>query len=638
MAESQDAKAFDITHDAPPAKKVQTDDSRQRSAPSPANEVKKSNVHGLPPMLSPTLPAYIEEQLARAREGEVKPPSNPGPSKSATSVSKSTSNSAIKDQHLSGKPNGGDNKGVSPGKQKALSAKQPNTGLSSQETGGSPSDSSHAGKRPATLGKVSGSKTADLGPSKASVSDRKPISQPQIPRETNGKVTHEDRRELLVKIKISKGLRRDCLRILKLQPRPRKMPTISTPVANAELSRDRPSSNGVGAPASQQRKSVNGDFRIGKSEGTNKAKAAAPSSQTPKSGEKRQRPEDESHISQNPIKRQKPSSIDLHRRHTPVGPSIKSPSLSNMGSSHKSHLTTPKQPLKSAAMSRIVSAEGEVRTPLSSSPSAPGSAEHAQNREARSTSNASAKNAIAHTHKDGQTNGHDRNHEYYMSEFRKYGGMAKSLKRGADALAKVDRQINPDATARRRGLAMAIEATLCYMLAFTLKDEPARIRHLPGDGKTWESLLAYFKFLKSVTLGTESSKLQGLFYQLEGVCRHRMQLYNRERREQDLAMGRTDPMSKEEVENSRLCEQAWVDGTRMLTVHDLQEGFPVTWTKTSRSPVGREDLASKAYGEGSFYLPLSNASNPMEAIRAGWSILGEWTEKEGIRWEGKMGL
>ncbi|KAL8873501.1 MAG: hypothetical protein Q9174_001038 [Haloplaca sp. 1 TL-2023] len=640
MAESQDAKAFDVTHDAPPAKKVQTDTSRQRSASPPADEAKKSNVHGLPPMLSPTLPPYIEEQLAKVREAEVKPPPNPKPTKSTTSISKATTNGATKDQRSTGTQNGKDNKDVSLGKQSAASVRPSNSVPSSQEAGGSRSDSSQAGKRPATSGKVLGSKTADSEASKASVGDRKPNSEPQVPPETNGKVGREDRRELLFKIKIPKGLRRDCLRILKLQPRPRKIPTQPSPMANAELSRNITSSNGVAAPAPQQRKPINGDALVGKNEGTNKAKAAVPSSQTPKSGEKRQRAEDESHIAQNPSKRQKPSSIDLQRPHTPVGQSVKSPSLSNLGSSQKSHLTTPKQPLKSAAMSRIVSAEGEVRTPLSSSPGAPGSAEHGHNREARPTSSASAKNATAHTHKDGLTNGHDRTHEHYMSEFRKYGGMAKSLKRGADSLAKVGREINPDATARRRGLAMAIEATLCYMLAFTLKDEPARIRHLPGDGKTWESLLAYFKFLKSVTLDTEAPQLQGLFYQLEGVCRHRIQLYDRERREQDLAMGKTEAvsMSKEEVDNSRLCEQAWFDGTRMLTVHDLQEGFPVTWTKTSRSPVGREDLAAKAYGEGSFYLPLSHASTPMEAIRAGWSILGEWAENQDIRWEGKMGL
>ncbi len=55
--------------------------------------------------------------------------------------------------------------------------------------------------------------------------------------------------------------------------------------------------------------------------------------------------------------------------------------------------------------------------------------------------------------------------------------------------------------------------------------------------------------------------------------------------------------------------------------------------------VGRVKLEPGAYS-GEFYLPLSGGgvSSAVEAVRVGWAVLGEWCDREGVTWEGRLGL
>ncbi|KAL8640606.1 MAG: hypothetical protein Q9228_002495 [Teloschistes exilis] len=647
MAESQDAKTFDVPSDAPPAKRLQMDVSKPENSPASRNR-ENSNARKLPPMLSPTLPACIEEELARLQRKEQQPTSAasaqpPIRSENAPKLS------GIEDVKSSGpkleKQDGDTN------------AKRSQTTQSTKET--TPAQSFHdtehglkaeGNKKKASDSVVQNVKSKMNGTETAKVPTKEPKQNDEIrtASATDGKTGQNDKKRLVVKIKIPKNLRKNCQRILQMQPRPTKVPLqpqTAGPAVRSEASSERPTASSRDTQQPQRKKIVNGDDSRGKSEAITKSKPAATASQTPKSGEKRRQPDDSKDSSQPLSKRQKSSSIDLKRPHTPVSSTLRSPSLTQNGSASKSHLSTPKQSLKSAAMQRIGSTEGYVQTPLgpSNTPIAPGTAERPQNREGRSSSNVSSATNSAGP---SQSNGHmaqDEAGALYKAEFNKYAEMARSLKRAADARAKsAGGQINPDSVARREGLAIAMETALCYMLAFALKDESSRVKRLACDRTAWASLPPYFKFIMSITRGREYQQLQGVLSQLEAVCRETILHHDAERLDRESMTGEElATLSKQIADNNRMRLQAWREAKGLLTIDKLQGHFPKTWAKRLDSPkndMEKESLTPDHYGEGGFHLPISAASSAIEAVRAGWSFLCEWTEKEDVKWEGKIGL
>ncbi|KAI4257679.1 MAG: hypothetical protein LQ352_001578 [Teloschistes flavicans] len=646
MAASRDAKTFDVPPDAPPAKKLQMDACKLDTSPTSRNFQDRS-AFKLPPMLSPTLPASIEEELTRLRKLE----------------QQSTATAAAKQPDRSGNtqnPSGIEDKKVPrPKPEKQNSDINSKRGQMAQSTKGiTAAHSVHStgiglkaegNKQKASESVAQNAKSKTNGAEIARLSMKGPKHNDEVrtPSAIDGKTGQNGKTKSIVKIKIPKSLRKNCQRILQMQPRPMKVPLqpqTAGPAVRREVSSERPTPNSRDTQQLQRKKVINGDDSRGKSEAMAKSKPAATASQTPKSGEKRRQPDDNKESSQPLSKRQKSSSIDLKRPHTPVGSALRSPGLAQNGSASKSHLSTPKQSLKSAAMQRIGSAEGDVQTPLgpSSTPIAPGITERSQNREGRSSSNVSATTSAGPSHSNGHL-AQDEAATVYKAEFNKYAEMALSLKRAADARAKLPNgQINPDSVARREGLAIAIETALCYMLAFALKDEHSRSKRLASDRTAWVSLPPYFKFIMSITRGMEPQQLQGVLSQLEAICRETILHHDAERLEREPITSEELPtLSKQFAENDRMRFQAWREGKVLLTVNKLQRHFPGTWAKRLETPnpdMDKEPPVPDHYGEGGFCLPLSPASSVMEAVRAGWSFLSEWTEKESVKWEGKIGL
>ncbi|KAL8702502.1 MAG: hypothetical protein Q9201_004317 [Fulgogasparrea decipioides] len=637
MAEGQDARTFNVPQASPPAKKHRTDDQKPRpDVTARATQVITGNVHGLPPMLSPTLPASIEEQLTKFREGKLLHTKETEANASATAKKTRT----VTNEPVADNPKtelGTESRSIGTGQSQAgVATKQTDAAQSRKITSVKPKAQTSKDSNSDSKGEAVRSKPTETKVLKAAPIGVKHTDKVNGSTAIEGKHTHDKKKTLIVTLKISKGLRKDCQRILRMQPRPKKLPAMSqtpTPAARQETSRERSKSNGAEVHQRQQKKTAGEDDSRGKGVALSKPKPVVPASATPKSGEKRRQPDDDRDLSQPSSKRQKPSSVDLKRPHTPVGSALRSPNIPQNASAQKSQLSTPKQALKSAAMYRMGSAEGDVRTPLGSvrgiTPIAPGSTERSQPQDPRSSSNAAFMIGAASVDANDDAAG------FYKAEFTKYAEMARSLKRAADGLAKLpDKQINTDSVARREGLAIAIETTLCYMLAFTLKDEAARIKRLCGDRTAWVSLLPYFKFLKSVIRETESKRLQGLFYQLEAVCRDTIQQHDDERLERE---NTTSEEHQQMAENRRLGRRAWIKGRRLLTIDNLQEDFPKTWNKRSKTEQ-IEEMDPKHYGEGGYCLPLCITTTPIEAVRVGWSFLDEWTKKAGVKWEGKMGL
>ena len=623
MTNGHEPKTSENSQASSTAKRLQTEISRSQAAAATA-PARTAGVRDLPRMLSPTLPACIEERLAKLRAGTVQAESYPAQksgsnrlavaNNKAVTTTLSTSNSPKAKNVTQDKNSEAQRSRTAAPVQKAASDLKPKASDSELNTKAIPRQDPVAAKEaPPT-------KTTADRTSNGSAIQLKQYSKIR----PSGKDTVNTERRLLIVLRIPKGLRRNCQRILQLQPRPKKLAfgsLQSSLLAHQEGNHDQSTSKNKTGEQTLKQSTVNGGH----------SRKSVNGLMAPGSGETRGQANPDK---EPPSKHQRLSGIDFSRPQTPVGSALRSPGppLHNSGSG--TQLSTPKTERKSTAMDRIKSSEGEVKTPLgsirSNTPLIPGSAEASHNREGRSSSNVSA-SSVAAPSKDEEVS-------MYKAEFSKYADMAKSLKREADVLAKAPGGgFNPDTTLRRQGLAKAVETALCYMLAFTIKDEQSRIKKVAGDHLIWETLPPYFKFLKNLTCETESLQLQGLLCQLEAICRESIHRCYIERLERERDVDET--LIKQVGENLRQARQAWIEGTKGLTHDDLRQYFPETWAQRSKWPGDKtERVLPKRYHEGSYFLPLNNTSTTLEAVRAGWCFLEEWCKKEGVDWNGKMGL
>ncbi len=443
---------------------------------------------------------------------------------------------------------------------------------------------------------------------------------------------------------------------------PTKLPHIATKEILSDKSKDRTQLNGVQGNQSRRQQ----DQRSHNTHGTTKSvigrkmNPGENEQDATKTGEKRRRPEDEHDTLLPPSgKRQKApgASEAAPKPSTPVRPGAKSPVLSHHGSAQKPQLSTPKRDLKSVTMRRIGSTEGDVKTPLgatrSSTPNAPGSTERVS-RHDRSGSNASANtNMIPGKVEDVA---------FWRAEHKKYVDLGRTLKHDADPFLRPKSDYFTIDEDLKMGAAIAVETVLCYMLGFSLGDEMSRLGRKTPEVASWQSLLPYMSFVKNVT--QMILPLHGLTHQLEAVCRDTIHLYDLERLERESPPSATSEEARTDgdstatapldqanrqfikfknklVENARLAQQAWVQGINNLPLQELQQSYPITWSKRASTPVaprGEEKLIPKAYGEGGYHLPLGPTNSGIEAVRMGWSFLGEWSLKHGVKWEGKIGL
>ncbi|KAL8903621.1 MAG: hypothetical protein Q9207_003796 [Kuettlingeria erythrocarpa] len=618
---NNDAKIFGIPPASPPAKKHQTEGSKLGKDTALKSE--KGNIHGLPRMLSPTLPANVEEQLAQLRGGSARSNGESKAAKATGNRVKPTANVASissKDQNILDIR--GSNRGLEKTAKSNLVSKPP-TAASTPSAAGL---SRMAGRKERNQSASDESSRKETAAALERSNDEPKSKGRERPSgDLCTMASQEEQPRLVVRLKIPKSLRKNCQRILQMQPRPRKLLAQSQKAnspAALDRSRDRAPSNGSIPWEVQQSKIINGDSNRGRSDTVSKRQVVANGAGTPMSGEKRRQADGDKAPSRTSSKRQRLSGVDLQRPSTPAAAAtLQSPNAPQPGSSQKSQLSTPKNNLKSAAMQRVGSTEGEAKTPLGNTPTAPGSAERSINGSSSNGSSASSDEGA-----------------FYKREFIRYAEMAKSLKHAADALVKSQSGgIISDTVARQEGMAIAIETTLCYMLAFTLKDESDRIKRLPSDRTAWISLPPYFKFVKSLLRSNESPHIQGFLFQLEAVCRNTIFQLDLERLEREATS--TDEgcasFRKQLSENAKLATQCWIEGSNFLPPIEIQARFPMTWGQRTTAPIssGRERLIPKHYGDVGYHLPLSSTSSAIEAVRAGRNFLTEWCEQEHIKWE-----
>lgn len=665
----------------PPAKKARTSPPTTGSAITKV-DLPSTNPHGLPPLLSPTLPASIEEELAKLPSS---PPSLNGKAGHKKTMSLASSSSDTK--HLTSSRTASPSlsngiKSSTKDKGTDVNSKAPDQNLPKKGADQKPDRKIvEGGKRPPTVDSKHGSHTPEVGNKAIKVNGITgassffeglktgnytssvvlPTSAPKVEK-------LEPAKRATLKLKIPKSLRKTVGRILQMKPRPRKVKDSEvslergTEEAKGHDRRDYGDKRGEKDRGEQMR--ADRDKNMGRDQKTGGKGEDRLSSRGPtKIPEKRPRASGDDHLREPPSKRQKPPSVlDVSQKpRTPIPPPFKSPALSQQGSSQKAQTSTPKREVKSVAMRRIESGDGDVRTPQGAiragTPTAPGSGE--KSKPSSSISSASSTTNL----------GKNEESAALKAEHRKFVALGRELKYAADKLLKSkEKDAVVDEASAKQGTAIAFECVLCYMLAFTLSDQASHVGRQSGDAGSWRSLLPYWNFVE--TKCQPYPHLHGLCLQLGAICRDLIHNHDLDRLSSDALptaapeearpptpgtegdIGASEVASKAAayrkeymefksklVENARVAQQLWIEGTYKLPVDGLKTAFPQTWARSAKGPMARarERVVPGNY-DGDFYLPLGCMTTGMEAVRAGWMALGEWCKKEKVQWEGKMGL
>ena len=91
------------------------------------------------------------------------------------------------------------------------------------------------------------------------------------------------------------------------------------------------------------------------------------------------------------------------------------------------------------------------------------------------------------------------------------------------------------------------------------------------------------------------------------------------------------------VDNKRRADKDWVQGVRQLSEERLKKMYPGVWSGRSTDQlVGKGERLTPGKYKGNYYLPLGKFSTGIEGVRIGMGILEEWARREGVEWKGRV--
>ena len=573
------------------------------------------NLHGLPPMLSPTLPSEIEEELAKLN------PSNRSRSRSTTKSKNLNPTSKVKqqvDEHT-GSPTGA--KSSVGGK--AFPSSRSSTAAATSAVKHQQSQSQlTSAPRQAAKNVVSNGVT----PSKPNGLIVSPITAP-VTAATSPQRIEKRRLRALLKIK-KKTNRKNIAQYLRLPPTPGKYPHIRRMVEHEQRSR---------TPQSEQKNLYNSHEN--RPETQSKSKRNNP--EAPVVREKQRRSQDHRDEPEHPAKRHKTPGWLPQTAHTPKQPSNSSPGASNVGSAPRVQLLTPKADPKSAPVPRTESREGSTTTPRGLALNGTPNVAESGNRCNSVTSSGGRKPSPQDVKRDAT----------------KYLRQATDLKHASDVFLKdMSNKTNAE---RKRGVMIGTESVLCYILAFTLFDEPQRQFGQYGNIDGWKSML---RLLDLISREAQQFKhLTGLLLQLEGIIRDYMVCYGFQRldynplEQKQLDSAAVDPAKTKEEHKAAAyhgsfhefrrhfekSQIAWRSGLDLLKISDIESEYPLTWAK--REPhfilaVKSADAVVQGEYQRKYNLPMGSMTSGLQAVNFGMNFLEEWCKKNGVKWEPKVEL
>ncbi|KAF2397058.1 hypothetical protein EJ06DRAFT_559187 [Trichodelitschia bisporula] len=296
---------------------------------------------------------------------------------------------------------------------------------------------------------------------------------------------------------------------------------------------------------------------------------------------------------------------------------------------------TPRKDLKGVAMARTGSADSSVSTPKRAyaTPGGPPAS-------AKDSTKSAGTGVGARTAK-------------LDSWSRKWNDLGRTLKRDHQAL------VNEGKGKSAVAAAVGLECVLAYMLAFTSRDALMRLRRQPSDIETsWLTLLPLYRQIGScITV----RPLQGLHAYLGvAICARIAGGVSDRVRASSSSADAESPASKLDGQsqtqsqasaaaaptgaNAKLLADTWAqllgyarEAEGKLGLEEVMECFPETWRARSRN-VGGERLGEGESVAGPWAFPVGVGSEPVQVVRFGVRLLGEWRKVEGVPGQGKVVL
>ncbi len=585
---------------------------------APKKKDEAVNLHGLPPMLSPTLPSEIEEELAKLN------PNIQRRSDSIPKINNPNATSKLKQQNTERISSSTDEEGAisSVGGKAFISNK---TGI----TAATNSVQNQQGQAQVTSAPRQAAKNTfsnAVTPTKSNGLLMSPVTAP-VTASTTPQRTEKRRLRALLKIK-KKTNRKNLAQYLRLPPTPGKYPHIRRTVEHEQRSR---------TPQSEQ-KNANS---LHESRLDHHWKPKRNDPEAPEAAARQRTSPDRRDELDVPAKRHKTPAWLPQNAHTPKQLSNSSPAPSIVGSAPRPQLLTPKAELKSTPMLRTESCEGSTTTPRGLGLNGTPNVSDAGKRRNSVTSSGGRKSSPQDVKRDAN----------------KFLRQATDLKHAWDVFFK-DRS-NTTVIERKQGLMIGSESVLCYILAFTLFDEPQRQFGQYGNIDGWKSML---RLLDLINREAQPFKhLTGLLLQLEGIVRDYMVCYGFQRLDYNpLEQKITDTAvvdstkTKEEQKaaayhwsfhefrrNFEKSQTAWRSGLDLLKISDIESEYPITWAKRESHfvlPVKSADAVVQGEYQRKFNLPMGSMASGLQAVNFGMSFLEEWSKKNGVKWEPKLEL
>ncbi|EFE39813.1 conserved hypothetical protein [Trichophyton verrucosum HKI 0517] len=544
----------------------------------------------LPPLLSPTLPPDIEEELARLPDDGLE----------KTSRSHSSSISSISNKAIPSKPKPGAN---------SSSVKQ------SQQS------SLAAEKKPASI-----SSSTTLPPKPPTASSKPTTSQP-TPRIT----TTAPREKLIVKLKYGRQNRKRIEALLKISSKRKPTPT----------------------QTSAKPKGLPDSIVVSKSSPPNSS--PQPSTTTsigkqsePSSGYKRPKAMDGDDVKEPALKRPRSSNTLA----PPLSDQAPTPSMQTPRStsatkhppaSSQDQFLTPKKEPKGTAMRRVGSGDSDMKTPSGSATSV------------KMTQSLSVESHPSSSAQPSERRG-------WRDEYQRFVNLGRDLKHASQRNSTHKYSTSHDIQDDKLSATIAVEALLCFVLAFIAEQRFQSLSRQVGNSTGWRSIIAYWQSVLNRT--TSYPHLHGICLLLGAACHDSIHSLDLERLATTPFPDEHSPaptpgsdgntVTSEETKKQRrefaelrtrlpesykVARRLWLEGSRELSDSVLTQHYPNTWSKRLKNSAdrGREQLKLGEYG-GDFYLPLGTASTPLEAVRFAWAFLNEWSEREGVKWKGRLGL
>ncbi|KAF3483576.1 uncharacterized protein GIQ15_02900 [Arthroderma uncinatum] len=562
----------------------------------------------LPPLLSPTLPPDIEEELAKLPDDVL----------DKSSRSHSSSISSTSNKPISSKPKPTSNSSSSKSNLLQTSSSAIDKDKQLQQL-------PHASeKKPAAIS------SANLPPKPPTVSTSSPAPASKTTASQSSRVaTTAPKQKLIVKLKYGRQNRKRIEALLKISSKRR-----PTPVHGAGKPKGLPDSIVISRSSPSNSSPQPTNTTMGKQ-------------REPSSGQKRPKAMDSDDIQEPALKRPRSSTSLAPPPEQALTPSVHTPRPTSAAKhpprSTQEQFLTPKKEVRGIEMRRVGSGDSDMRTPNCSITST------------KMTQSLSGESLPSSNAQTSERRG-------WRDEYQRFVNLGRDLKHASQRNSTHKYSTSHDIQDDKLSATIAVEALLCFILAFISEQRFQSLSRQVGNSTGWRSIIAYWQAVLNRT--TSYPHLHGLCLLLGAVCHESIHSLDLERLATTPFPDEHSPaptpgsdgntVTSEESKKQRreftelktrlpesykVAHRLWLEGCRELPDSILARNYPNTWSRRSNNAAerGREQLKLGEYA-GEYYLPLGTATTPLEAVRFGWDFLNEWSEREGVKWKGRLGL